>query len=100
CPPTCRSKAPAFGVPLDLKRTLTRRVPPLKGHGARGRCHMARVTGCASVLLAALAMLGTVAARAAAVVPDYVTSAIADPARPPAQIARDARRHPAAVLAV
>ena len=60
---------------------------------------MARVTGCASVLLAALAMLGTVAARAAAVVPDYVTSAIADPARPPAQVARDAQRQPAEVLA-
>ena len=60
---------------------------------------MTRVTSCASVLLAALAMLGTVAGRAAAVVPDYVTSAIADPARPAAQVARDAQRQPAAVLA-
>ena len=60
---------------------------------------MTRVTSCASVLLAALAVLGTVAGRAADVVPDYVASAIADPARPPAQVARDAQRQPAAVLA-
>jgi predicted methyltransferase len=60
---------------------------------------MARVTSCASVLLATLAMLGTVAVRAAAVVPDYVTRAIADPARPPGQLAHDAQRQPGAVLA-
>jgi predicted methyltransferase len=59
---------------------------------------MARVTSCASVLLAALAVLGTVPGRAAAVVPDYVTRAIADPARPPAQVARDAQRQTRAVL--
>jgi len=60
---------------------------------------MARVTNCAGVLLAALAVLGTVPGRAAAVVPDYVTRAIADPARPPEQMARDAQRQPGAVLA-
>jgi predicted methyltransferase len=60
---------------------------------------MARVTSCASVLLAALAVLGPVPGRAAAIVPDYVTRAIADPARPPEQVARDAQRRPGAVLA-
>jgi predicted methyltransferase len=60
---------------------------------------MARVTSCASVLLAALATLGTVTGRAAGVVPDYVASAIADPARPPEHVAHDADRKPDALLA-
>jgi predicted methyltransferase len=60
---------------------------------------MTRVIHCASVLLAALAMLETAPGRATAIVPDYVTRAIADPARPPEQVARDAQRQPGTVLA-
>jgi predicted methyltransferase len=60
----------------------------------------------AALLLASLTVLGTgLAAFAAApaapapVVPGYVASAIADPARPPEQLARDADRRPAELLA-
>jgi predicted methyltransferase len=60
---------------------------------------MVRAISRTRVLLAVLAMLGTVPGRAAAVVPDYVTRAIADPARPPEQVARDAQRQPGAVPA-
>ena len=60
---------------------------------------MTRVISCASVLLAVLTVLGPIRGHAAGVVPDYVAGAIADPARPPAQVARDAQRQPAEVLA-
>jgi predicted methyltransferase len=60
---------------------------------------MTRVISCASVLLAVLTVLGPIPGHAAGVVPDYVAGAIADPARPPAQVARDAQRQPAEVLA-
>ncbi len=60
---------------------------------------MTRVLSCANVLLAVLTVLGPIPGHAAGVGPDYVASAIADPARPPAQVARDAQRQPAEVLA-
>jgi predicted methyltransferase len=63
----------------------------------------------AALLLASLAVLGALAgavasvvavpAAAAPVVPGYIVRAIADPARPPEQLARDADRQPAALLA-
>ncbi len=59
---------------------------------------MVRAMSCTRVLLAVLAVLGTVPGRAAAVLPNYVTRAIADPARPPEQVARDTQRRPGAVL--
>src|SRR5256885_15699908 len=60
---------------------------------------MARVTSCASVLLALLSLLGSTPGHAADRVPDYVLAAIADPARPPEHVARDADRKPDALLA-
>lgn len=53
----------------------------------------------AGVLLAVLSFLGPIPGQAAGAVPDYVMAAIADPARPPLQVARDAERKPGAVLA-
>jgi len=53
----------------------------------------------ACLLLAVLSLLGPIPGQAADVVPDYVVAAIADPARPPQQVARDAERKPGAVLA-
>jgi predicted methyltransferase len=53
----------------------------------------------AGLLLAALSLLGPIPGQAADGVPDYLMAAIADPARPPQQLARDAERKPAAVLA-
>ncbi len=53
----------------------------------------------ASLLLAVLSLLGPIPGLAADVAPDYVVAAIADPARPPQQVARDADRKPGAVLA-
>ena len=53
----------------------------------------------AGVLLAVLSFLGPIPGQAAGAVPDYVMAAIADPARPPQQVARDAERKPGAVLA-
>jgi predicted methyltransferase len=48
---------------------------------------------------AAAAAAAPAPADAAIVVPAVVTSAIADPARPPEQVARDTERHPGEVLA-
>jgi len=53
----------------------------------------------AGVLLAVLSFLGPIPGQAAGAVPDYVAAAIADPARPPQEVARDAQRKPGAVLA-
>jgi predicted methyltransferase len=52
----------------------------------------------AALLLASLTVLGTSHATVP-VVPGYVASAIADPARPPEQVARDADRRPGELLA-
>ena len=60
---------------------------------------MTRVISCASVLLAVLTVLEPIPGHAEGLVPDYVASAIADPARPPAQVAHDAQRQPGEVLA-
>jgi len=51
------------------------------------------------MLLVVLAALGPIPGRAAGGIPDYVTTAIADPARSPEQVARDAQRQPGTVLA-
>jgi len=53
----------------------------------------------ASLLLAVLSLLGPIPGQAAAMVPDYIASAIADPARPPEHVARDVDRQPGALLA-
>jgi predicted methyltransferase len=53
----------------------------------------------ASLVLAVLSLLGPFPGQAADAVPDYLMAAIADSARPPQQVARDAERKPAAVLA-
>ncbi len=60
---------------------------------------MARDISRAGLLLAVLSLLGSIPGHAADGVPDYVTSAIADPARPAQQVARDADRKPGALLA-
>src|SRR5256886_16363759 len=50
------------------------------------------------VLLAILFWLGPTRGHAADRVPDYVAAAIADPGRPPQQLAHDADRKPGALL--
>jgi len=60
---------------------------------------MARVTSCASVPLVMLSLLGSTPGHAADRVPDYVLAALADPARPPEHVARDADRKPDTLLA-
>ncbi len=52
----------------------------------------------AGVLLAMLSLLGPIPGHAADRVPDYVAAAIADPGRPPQQLAHDADRKPGALL--
>ena len=60
---------------------------------------MARDISRAGLLPAVLTLLGSIPGHAADGVPDYVASAIADPARPAQQVARDADRKPGAPLA-
>lgn len=51
------------------------------------------------LLLAGMMMLGLAASAAAAPVPDHIARAVADPARPAADVQRDAQRHTAELLA-
>jgi predicted methyltransferase len=59
---------------------------------------MMRTSRCAAVLTLLWVAWGTVAHAAGGGVPDYISTAIADPSRPPEQRARDGARRPAAVL--
>src|SRR6266566_3118870 len=63
------------------------------------RRNMARDISRAALLLAVLTLPGPIPGHAVDGVPDYVASAIADPARPAQQVARDADRKPGALLA-
>jgi predicted methyltransferase len=60
---------------------------------------MTRAQGAGAVLLLAGVVLAALPARAAPAVPVYIAAAIDDPDRPPEQVAADAARKPAAVLA-
>lgn len=59
---------------------------------------MMRTSRCAAVLTMIWAACGTVAHAAGGAVPDYISTAIADPSRPPEQRRRDGERRPDAVL--
>ena len=66
-----------------------------------GHCAVAAVVAVLAMTAARAAVTNTALLTDGAVpgVPDYITAAVADPARPPAEVARDADRKPAEVLA-